>query len=101
VLGEAMLAAYEGETQKVEKLVRRWYREGARDWPERINQADLTCQILAMSGAAEAAVDCLRTALVTPSYVTPFLEPYMSFYDRIREEPVFVELLAELESQEW
>jgi hypothetical protein len=101
VLGEGLLAAYGGETEKAEQLVQRWYREGARDWPERINQADLTCQILAMAGAAEAAVDCLRTALDTPSYVTPFLEPYMSFYDGIREEPVFVELVAELEAQEW
>ncbi len=50
--------------------------------------------------AAYAAVDCLRTALANPSYVTPFLEPYRSFYDGIREEPVFVELVAELESQE-
>jgi TolB-like protein len=101
VLGEAMLAAFGGETQKAEKLIRGWYREGGQDWAERIGQADLTCQILAMAGAAEAAVDCLRTALDTPSYVMPFLEPYMSFYDGIRDEPVFVELVAELESQEW
>lgn len=101
VLGEAMLAAYAGEREKAEQRVRRWNREGARDWPERINQTDLTCQILAMAGAAEAAVDCLRTALEYPSYVTPFLEPYMSFYDRIREEPVFVEFVAELEAQDW
>jgi TolB-like protein len=100
LLGEALLATYAGEREKVEQLVRRWYREGAQDWAERIGQADLTCQILAMAGAAEAAVECLRTALANPSYVTPFLEPYMSFYDGIREEPAFVELVAELESQE-
>jgi hypothetical protein len=53
-----------------------------------------------MAGAAEAAVDCLRTAFEEPSNAMPFLEPYMPFYDGIREAPAFVELVAELEASE-
>jgi hypothetical protein len=50
-----------------------------------------------MSGAAEAAVACMRTALSEPSDFMPFLDPYLAFYDPIRDEPEFIELMAELE----
>jgi hypothetical protein len=52
-----------------------------------------------MSGAAKAAVACMRTAMDEPSEFMPFLDPYLAFYDPIREEPAFVELLAELENE--
>jgi len=29
----------------------------------------------------------------------PLLDPYMSFFDPIRDEPVFIELVAELEDE--
>jgi tetratricopeptide (TPR) repeat protein len=98
LLTEARLAAFAGDTAETERYIRRWYREGASDIPERVQFRDQTCQILAMAGAAEAAVDCLRTAFEAPSNAMPFLEPYMPFYDGIRETPVFVELVAELEA---
>jgi TolB-like protein len=98
LLGAARLAAFEGNTEEAERLLRRWYREGASDLPERAQFADFVCQTLAMAGAAEATVDCLRDAFVQPSYAMPFLEPYLPYYDRIREEPVFAELVAELEA---
>ena len=44
-----------------------------------------------------AVVDCIRTGLVRPSYVTPYLEPFLSYYDSIRDEPEFVELLGEIQ----
>ena len=50
-----------------------------------------------MAGAAEAAVDCLRKAFSEPSMAHPFLEPRLPFYDPIRDDPAFVELLAEIE----
>ena len=96
VLGMALLTALEGDTKETERLIRRWNREGASDWPDRTFYRDLTCQILGMAGAAEAAVTCLRTGLSEPSRVMPFLEPYLPYYDSIRDEAVFVELLAEL-----
>ena len=51
-----------------------------------------------MAGAAEAAVECIRQGLEEPSSIMPFIEPYLPFHDPIREQPVFVELLKELES---
>jgi len=53
------------------------------------------CRILGMAGATTAAVDCLREAYSKPSAAFPFLEPYLPYYDPIRDEPAFVELLAE------
>jgi len=41
-----------------------------------------------------ADVDCLREAYPKPSTAFPFLEPYLPYYDPIRDEPAFVELLA-------
>jgi hypothetical protein len=49
-----------------------------------------------VAGAADAAVQCIRDGLEEPSYVMPFLEPQLPFYDPIRDEPVFVELTEEL-----
>ena len=98
LLGEALLAAMEGDTSETQRLIRRWYREGATDVPERVQFKDQVCQTLAMAGAAEAAVECLRSAFEEPSNAMPFLEPYLPFYDGIREAPVFLALLAELEA---
>ncbi len=50
-----------------------------------------------MAGAAAAAVGCLRRGFAEPSNVHPFLEPYLPYYDPIRDDPAFRSLLAELE----
>jgi len=50
-----------------------------------------------MAGAAALAVECIRTGITEPSPVMPFFEPYLPFYDPIRDVPLFVELLADLE----
>jgi hypothetical protein len=98
LLGEAKLAATEGDSPETQRLIRRWYREGAWDVPERVQFTDQVCQTLAAAGAAEAADQCLRTAFEEPSDAMPFLEPYLPFYDGIREEPEFVQLVAGLEA---
>jgi len=41
-------------------------------------------------------VKCIRTGLAEPNLVFPFFEPVLSSYDSIRDEPEFVELLADL-----
>jgi TolB-like protein len=93
----ALINAVEGNTQETEKQVRRWFRKAAQE-----DQAvlawgrDWACQILGMAGATAAAVDCIRTGVVVPSKVVPFFEPHLSYYDSIRDEPEFVELLSEL-----
>jgi TolB-like protein len=93
----ALLAALEGDTEETERLIRRWNREEAQDWPERVHSRDRSCQILGLAGAAEAAVECIRTGLEEPSHVAPYLEPWLPHYDRIREDPAFVALLDELD----
>lgn len=50
-----------------------------------------------MLGATDAAVECIRDGLVEPSYVTPFLEPYLPFYDPVRNESAFKDLLKEID----
>ncbi len=102
MLGAGYIAAVEGDTAGAVRLVRGWNRDGAsRDPPERAFRQDAACRILGMVGAAEEAVACIRTGIAEPSMVAPSLEPYLPHYDSIREEPAFVELVAELEAEGW
>jgi tetratricopeptide (TPR) repeat protein len=96
VLPVALLAAVEGETAEAERFVRAWYQGGAKDLAGRGLFWDIACQILGIAGAAEATVSCIRQGLELPSGVMPFIEPHLPFYDPIRNEPVFVELVEEL-----
>ncbi len=99
LLLEAMLTALGGDTAETERLVRRWNRE-TTDWPDRSGHRNWACQILGLAGAAEAAVACIRTGLEEPSHVAPFLEPYLPYYDPIRDDPVFVALLEDLRASD-
>jgi hypothetical protein len=49
-----------------------------------------------MASASSAAVECIRSGLAEPSLVMPFVEPFLPYYDSIRNEPEFVDLLTEL-----
>jgi tetratricopeptide (TPR) repeat protein len=93
----ALIAAVEGKTTEVERLVRKVLQEARKDMTAQIALLNNACQVLSMAGAASAAVDCLRRGFAEPSNVHPFLEPYLPYYDPIREDPVFIELLAEIE----
>jgi len=35
--------------------------------------------------------------MAEPSGVNPYVEPYLPFYDAIRDEPEFIELLADID----
>ena len=48
--------------------------------------------------AVTATLECLRSALEEPSRVIPFIEPFLPYYDSIREDPRFVEFVAKLNS---
>ena len=52
-----------------------------------------------MAAATAAAVQCIRTGLVEPSLVMPFMEPYLPYYDSIRDEAEFVDLLADIQGK--
>jgi TolB-like protein/Tfp pilus assembly protein PilF len=96
ILDMALIAAVEGDTEEAERLVRRWRRIVAEDLAELVHMKHHSCRVLGMAGATAAAVECIRTGLVEPSYVMPFMEPFLPYYDSIRDEPEFVEMLADL-----
>jgi tetratricopeptide (TPR) repeat protein len=96
-LDMAMITAAEGDVRETERRIGRLLNAPGQDLAARPSYLATACQLLGMAGAAEAAVGCIRTALNEMSHFTPFLDPYLAFFDPIREEPVFVELLAELE----
>jgi TolB-like protein len=95
----AAMAAVRGDTTQAVQFIRQFYRGSGTDWAGRVHNRDFTCQILGIAGAAEEAVQCIRDGLEEPSRVAPFLEPKLAFYDPIRDEPVFVELVEELERE--
>ena len=84
---------------QAEQLIRRWRRLAADDLAGLVTTRDQACRILGIAGLAAATVDCFRAAFDEPSYVLPFLEPFMPFYDSIRDTPEFVELMAEIDPE--
>jgi TolB-like protein len=96
ILSLALLAAVEGDAEETERWFEAWDDGYAQDLAGRMGNWDIACQTLGIAGAAEAAVRCIRQGLVEPSAIMPFLEPLLPFYDPIRDEPVFVELVEEL-----
>jgi TolB-like protein len=94
----ALLTAAEGKTEETEILIRRWRRLAVNDKTELVAFHHETCRMLGMAGATTSAVECLRTGLVEPSFVVPFIEPFLPYYDSIRDAPEFVDLLAEIDS---
>ncbi|MEJ2299216.1 MAG: hypothetical protein P8X94_12100, partial [Woeseiaceae bacterium] len=71
----ATLAAVEGDTDTAEQFIKQYFRGSGTDWANRVGNRDFVCQLLAIAGAAEAAVQCIREGLAEPSRVMPFLEP--------------------------
>jgi hypothetical protein len=96
VLAIALLTAVEGKAEETERYIQAWYRGRASDLAGRTLTWELACKALGIAGAAEAAVDCIRRGLEIPSGVMPFIEPHLPFYDPVRDDPAFVELLEEL-----
>jgi hypothetical protein len=96
-LDMAMVTAAQGNARDTERRIGRLLNGPGQDLAARPSYLTTACHLLGVAGAAEAAVDCIRTALNEKSNLMPFLDPYLAFFDPIREEPVFVELLAELE----
>ncbi len=94
----ALLTAAEGKTEETERLIRRWRRDAVDDKTEVAAFRHLTCRMLGMAHATTSAIECIRTGLVEPSDVIPFIEPFLPHYDSMRDEPEFVELLAEIDA---
>jgi len=95
----ALVTAAEGNRAETELLIRRYWRGTSGDQTEQAAVQQDICKMLGMAGSTTLAVECIRTGLARPSYVMPFIDPFLPYFDSIRDEPEFVELLAELESQ--
>jgi len=95
-LALATITAAEGRADETERLVRAWLREASRDLAELTMRRHYACRVLGMAGAASAAVECIRSGLAVPSLVMPLIEPGLPYYDTIRDDPAFVDLLEDL-----
>jgi TolB-like protein len=95
-LAMALVTAAEGNTEETRRFSRIWLREAPADQAELANRRQLACRALGMAGAASDAVACIRSGLVEPSLVMPFIEPYLPYYDSMRDEPEFAALMADL-----
>ena len=93
----ALVEAVEGNADEAMRLVRQWRRLESADLAGLMVYRSASCAILGMAGATEEAVECLRESFEEPSYAVPFLDPYYPQYDLIRDEPEFVELVAEID----
>jgi len=91
----ALLSAAEGDRAETERLVRVWRRLAVEDLAGLFMHLHFACRTLGMAGST-AAVECIRSGLAEPSLVAPFYEPFLPYYDSIREDPEFVKLLTEL-----
>jgi len=93
----AMLAGMRGNVNEAEEWIERWERQDPIDWSERVTSRHKACRVLGMIEATHATVKCIRDGLKEPSLVMPFLEPYLPYYDSLRDKPEFIEMLAEIE----
>ena len=96
-IGLALLSGVEGNARESQRLIKRWFLQERIDWAERIATRHNACRVLGMITAAQAAVKCLRDGLLEPSVVIPFFEPYLPFYDSLRDKPEFIEMLADID----
>ena len=77
-LDMALITAAEGNAEDTERRIGQLLNAPERDLAARQSYLSTACGLLAMSGAAEAAVACMRTALSEPSDFIPFLDPYLA-----------------------
>jgi hypothetical protein len=93
----AALVGIQGNVNESERLIKLWLGPEQFDWAERNEFRHEACRVLGMIAATQAAVKCIRDGLKEPSHVHPFLEPYLPFYDSIRDQSEFIEMLADID----
>ena len=97
-IDSALLAGIQGKNAEAEQSIQDFFQLKPFDWADRIMLRSYACRVLGMIAATQAAVQCIRDGLNEPSYINPFFEPYLPFYDSIRNEPEFIAMLAEIDS---
>lgn len=98
-LDSALLAVVQGNYHQAEKAIEGFLHARPFDWAERAARRHEACRILGLIAATRAAVNCIRDGLGEPSYVVPFLEPYLPFYDSFRDEPEFRKLVNDIDPE--
>lgn len=99
-LGLAILAGIEGNSEESISWIRQWDRHQPVDWAERAGKRHEVCRIVGMLGEAHLAAQCIRDGLTEPSQIMYFLEPALPFYDPVRSEPEFIQMVADLPEAE-
>jgi hypothetical protein len=95
-LAAAYAMAVEGNQAETERLVRVWSREANADLAERFARRHHACRALGMAAAVSATLDCLQSAFAEPSAAVSFIEPFLPYYDKLRDDPRFIEFVTEL-----
>jgi tetratricopeptide (TPR) repeat protein len=95
----ALLLAIQGKPDEAEQLIERAEQLPIMDWTSRVVYKHEVCRVLGLIAATQAAVNCIQQGLEDPSLVNPFLEPYLPFYDAVRKQPEFIQMLAEIDGQ--
>ena len=96
ILARALFAAAAGRRKETERLVRRWQREAAEDYAVLASHRHYGCRALGMVNAVSATLACFRDSLAEPSFLQPFIEPLLPYYDGMRQDSRFTALVAEL-----
>jgi len=94
----AMLAGMQGHADESENWIHQIHRKRPIDWSERAPERPHYCRVLGMIGAVQATIDCIRDGLEEPSAILPFFEPYLPFYDSLRDQPEFMQMLIEIDA---
>ena len=94
----AFINAAAGDKEEVSRLVRSWQRAASPDLAVFYGHRHFACRALGLAAASSEAVECIRTGLSEPSYILPFIEPNLPYYDAIRDTPEFIGLLAEIKT---
>jgi TolB-like protein len=98
-LGAAVLAGAQDNAEEAEAWIQRLNKKRPIDLAERTNNTQYACRVLGMIEAVHATVKCIRDGLREPSLILPFLEPYLPFYDSLRDKPEFIEMLVEIDGE--
>jgi len=94
----ALVHAVQGDQQATLKVYRRWKDLSAADPTHGLLDGVAMCWTLGIAGATTEATKCLRTYFVKPSNAMPFMDPYLPFFDSMRDDPQFLELMSDVEA---
>jgi TolB-like protein len=95
----ALLAFARGDEAEAAAMLERWEVVSQADWNHRMQFREAVCGTWGMMARTVEAVACLRRGFDEPSQMVPWMAPFQSEYDLIRETPAFQALLAELQAR--